>query len=154
MNNVLIVYLENGEKIVSSFGSNKTEKEALESFSSSCSEKIKSFHFVEEADAGCEVYNQYFDKDDSEELVFDTSEAGEHAKGSTIENLSCLFLKEFLTKTKSVKHIKESGTKKEVLHLDIFLKTNSLLSKSGKQQTVFWHVDVQRLQQQTERHFL
>ncbi len=36
----------------------------------------------------------------AEELVFDTSEAGEHAKGSTIENLSCLFLKEFLTKTK------------------------------------------------------
>jgi len=36
----------------------------------------------------------------SEELVFESTEADEHAKGSTIENLSCLFLKEFLTKTK------------------------------------------------------
>ena len=36
----------------------------------------------------------------SEELVFETTEADEHAKGSTIENLSCLFLKEFLKKTK------------------------------------------------------
>ena len=36
----------------------------------------------------------------SEELIFETSEADVHPKGSTIENLSCLFLKEFLTKTK------------------------------------------------------
>ena len=36
----------------------------------------------------------------SEELVFYTSEAAKHPKGSTIENLSCLFLKEFLKKTK------------------------------------------------------
>jgi len=36
----------------------------------------------------------------SEELVFETSTADQHPKGSTIENLSCLFLKEFLTKTK------------------------------------------------------
>ena len=36
----------------------------------------------------------------AEELVFETTTAEQHPKGSTIENLSCLFLKEFLTKTK------------------------------------------------------
>ena len=36
----------------------------------------------------------------SEELVFESTDADEHPKGSTIENLSCLFLKEFLKKTK------------------------------------------------------
>ena len=36
----------------------------------------------------------------NEELVFESTTAELHPKGSTIENLSCLFLKEFLTKTK------------------------------------------------------
>ena len=36
----------------------------------------------------------------SEQLVFESTDADEHPKGSTIENLSCLFLKEFLKKTK------------------------------------------------------
>ena len=36
----------------------------------------------------------------AEELVFESTTAEQHPKGSTIENLSCLFLKEFLTKTK------------------------------------------------------
>ena len=35
-----------------------------------------------------------------EELVFDSTEASDHAAGSEILNLSCLFLKEFLFKTK------------------------------------------------------
>ena len=34
------------------------------------------------------------------ELVFNSTSSAEHKDGATIENLSCLFLKEFLNKTK------------------------------------------------------
>jgi len=37
----------------------------------------------------------------TESLVFESTEALEHVSGSTITNLSCLFLKEFLSKTKN-----------------------------------------------------
>ena len=40
------------------------------------------------------------DKTKPEQLVFEESEADTHADGATITNLSVLFLKEFLTKTK------------------------------------------------------
>ena len=36
-----------------------------------------------------------------EEVVFKETESDDHKSGSTIKNLSCLFLKEFLTKTKT-----------------------------------------------------
>ena len=39
----------------------------------------------------------------SEQLVFESTDADEHPKGSTIENLSCLFLKEFLKKGSNAK---------------------------------------------------
>ena len=42
----------------------------------------------------------YKSNSNPEELVFSSTEASEHKDGATIENLSCLFLKEFLNKTK------------------------------------------------------
>ena len=42
----------------------------------------------------------YKSESNPENLVFSTTEAAEHKKGSAIENLSCLFLKEFLQKIK------------------------------------------------------
>ena len=42
----------------------------------------------------------YTAESDPETLVFESTNAGVHTTGSTITNLSCLFLKEFLLKTK------------------------------------------------------
>ena len=44
--------------------------------------------------------SSYKDKTKPEQLVFEESEADTHTDGATITNLSVLFLKEFLTKTK------------------------------------------------------
>ena len=44
--------------------------------------------------------SSYRQDNSPENLVFEQTEAESHLKGSTIQNLSCLFLKEFLRKTK------------------------------------------------------
>ena len=49
---------------------------------------------------GCVGVTSYHDPDDTQQLVFETSSADEHSKGDKIQNLSSLFLKEFLVKTK------------------------------------------------------
>ena len=45
--------------------------------------------------------SSYKSDSNPEELVFSSTTSAEHSDGSTIQNLSCLFLKEFLKKTKS-----------------------------------------------------
>ena len=47
--------------------------------------------------SGISSYGQF---GNPEELVFSTSEASDHLSGDTVENLSVLFLKQFLSKTK------------------------------------------------------
>ena len=42
----------------------------------------------------------YREESNPENLVFENTEVDEHKQGAVIENLSCLFLKEFLKKTK------------------------------------------------------
>ena len=59
----------------------------------------------------------------AEELVFESTTAEQHAKGSTIENLSCLFLKEFLTKTKhQITPGLEGRQLTDKLNQEVFLK--------------------------------
>ena len=59
----------------------------------------------------------------SEELVFESTTAEQHPKGSTIENLSCLFLKEFLTKTKyQITPGLEGRQLTDKLNQEVFLK--------------------------------
>ena len=70
------------------------------------------------------------------ELVFEESESDDHNAGSKIENLSILFLKEFLLKTKNqLIHGLENRTLDEDLNQNIFLKQSKdfYLSKGTDQ---------------------
>ena len=59
----------------------------------------------------------------AEELVFESTTAEQHAKGSTIENLSCLFLKDFLIKTKhQITPGLEGRQLTDKLNQEVFLK--------------------------------
>ena len=85
MNNILIVYYEDGEKIVTSFAASKTEKEAVESLAAVGSRKIKKFFFVENATHSLEFYQNYCEAGKNDELELDEISAIIDSKEDSIK---------------------------------------------------------------------
>ena len=67
--------------------------------------------------------SSYHQDNNPENLVFEQTESQDHLKGATIQNLSCLFLKEFLRKTKKqILPLIDERDLSEDLNENLFLK--------------------------------